>query len=487
MQQIVNSFKLLALTVVCLLLITLNNSARAADDICASVHALDGNPFADAAFPLPSGYQGPKFKLSYNYPKTLPQLPPDPPWIKALGGKAISQDNAMAYVNAVKDYIGDDMRQLILHYEDWDADRAGWYNLPWICSIREPLHGTYVGSSFPSNMFPLSGLKEDMTTHVVVYYNDIAGYTLRKIWGDTQETAKNPDLRQDNPQFEEGAIVIKVAMTTALPKDWSPLEGVAPWKLYAQPDNGPKDAKPEFFNTSVFQFDINVKDTKTAPKTGWVFSTLSYHKEVQGDEWDRLVPLGAMWGNDPVINSAINPNAILEENVLNPIAYLYSTETLGYGGRLSGPNDGAVVQDALIIGEPPEKKVARMSVSSCMSCHAVAEWPMKSFLLPGFVDKDGLQIYNPGTPDFNRWFQSRPGNVPQDSGTIALDYGMNMAFKALPLWYSWYEKANKSRQPLLTTPKLLQGAPNPVEAVPVELRDLLLHPENTGYNGLPIK
>jgi hypothetical protein len=64
---------------------------------------------------------------------------------------------------------------------------------------------------------------------------------------------------------------------------------------------------------------------------------------------------------------------------------------------------------------------------------------------------------------------------------------MNMAYKALPLWHKWYEEAQKSRQPLLTTPKLLQGAPNPVEAVPVYLRDLLLHPENTGYNGLPIK
>ena len=487
MQQIFKAFKLLALTVVCLLLITLNNSAKAADDICASVNALDGNPFANAAVPLPSSYQGPKFQLSYNYPTTLPQLPPDPPWIKALGGNAISQDNAIAYVNALKDYIGDDMRRLILDYEHWDADQAGWYNLPWICSIRDPVHGSYVGaSSFERNMFPLSGLKKDMATHVLVYYNDIAGYTLRQIWGDTGETAKYPDL--SNPQFEEGAIVIKVAMTTALPEDWSPLEGAAQWRLYAPLDNNLQWKNPKLFDTSVFQFDIIVKDTKTAPETGWVFATLTYDKEAPGDAWDRLVPLGAMWGNDPETNSAIDPNAILKENVINPIAFLYATETLGYGGRLSGPNDGAVVQDAFIIGEPPEKKVARMSVSSCMSCHGVAEWPMKSFLLPGFLDQNKIpHFYNPGSPDFNRWFQNRPGNVPQDSGTIALDYGMNMAYKALPLWYDWYEKAKKSRQPLLTTPNLLQGAPNPVETVPVYLRDLLLHPENTGYNGFPIK
>ncbi|MBD2498745.1 hypothetical protein [Nostoc sp. FACHB-280] len=371
------------------------------------------------------------------------------------------------------------MRQLIFDYERWNANEAGWYNLPWLCSIRDPIHGTYVGSSFDPNMFPLSDLKKSMTTHVLVYYNDIAGYTLRKIWGDT---AKNPDL--SNPQFQEGAIIIKVATTTALAEDWPALEGAAKWKLYAPLDNNKDWKNPTFFDTSVFQFDIIVKDTKTAPKTGWVFATLTYNKEAFGDAWDHLVPLGVMWGNDPETNSAINPNAILQENSMNPIALLYAVETLGYGGRLSGPNDGAVVQNALVVGNPG-KILVRARVSSCMSCHGVAEWPMKSFLLPGFVDNNqNLEIYSPGSNKFNNWFQDRPGNVPQDSGTIALDYDMNIAFKALPLWNKWYQ-ANK-KQPKLTTPTLLQGTPNPVEVVPAYLKDLLLNPENTGYNGLPI-
>ena len=33
-----------------------------------------------------------------------------------------------------------------------------------------------------------------------------------------------------------------------------------------------------------------------------------------------------------------------------------------------------------------------------------------------------------------RWFQNRPGNVPQDEGSVALDYDMNYAFKAIPAW-----------------------------------------------------
>ena len=80
--QFLNYLKLLGVTVVCLFLVTFNYSALAADDIC-SVTAANANPFADAAVPLPSSYQGPKFQLSYNYPTTLPQLPPDLPWLNA--------------------------------------------------------------------------------------------------------------------------------------------------------------------------------------------------------------------------------------------------------------------------------------------------------------------------------------------------------------------------------------------------------------------
>jgi hypothetical protein len=35
-----------------------------------------------------------------------------------------------------------------------------------------------------------------------------------------------------------------------------------------------------------------------------------------------------------------------------------------------------------------------------------------------------------------RWFQDRAGNVPQDEGSTALDYDMDYAFKALPIWFN---------------------------------------------------
>lgn len=132
------------------------------------------------------------------------------------------------------------------------------------------------------------------------------------------------------------------------------------------------------------------------------------------------------WGNDPNLNSVITPNAALQESVINPMAPLYSIETLGYGGRLSGPNDGAVSENYIIAGQ----LVPRAPVSSCLSCHGAAEFPLNPQNLLPAVDSppntpppDASFIYSylpiPGTVAFNHWFQDRPGNLPQDAGTVA--------------------------------------------------------------------
>jgi len=70
---------------------------------------------------------------------------------------------------------------------------------------------------------------------------------------------------------------------------------------------------------------------------------------------------------------------------------------------------------------------------------------MLSFLLPSPSDPPGtdqptvtaegaLVLYEPGSEEWKRWFQDRPGTEPQDAGQIALDYDMVFAFKSLPAW-----------------------------------------------------
>jgi hypothetical protein len=251
-----------------------------------------------------------------------------------------------------------------------------------------------------------------------------------------------PQITTENTQFVEGAVVVKLAFVNVTSADWPVLQGTAEWPLYVPIPTKDDPTPPALTTSSFMQFDIIVKDTKSSPKTGWVFSTLVYDVKASGDGWDKMVPLGAMWGNDPEVNSAANPDAPLKKNWINPNAPPYSTATLGWGNRLSGPNDGAR-NDIMVNG----KAMPNAPDSSCMSCHGPAEWQMKSFLLPSYPNlkpppsfkpcgKQGQYICSPapGSPDWMRWFQSRPGNVPQDAGTIPLDYDMVFAFKSLPHW-----------------------------------------------------
>jgi len=338
--------------------------------------------------------------------------------------------NAQAYVQALKDYVAPNAKQLVWNYNDWDAAKAGWYNQPWLGSIRESIHGTYTGSQFPPSTFPDTGLTKTITTYVLTYYDARAAYAVGRVWG---KSAMKPTITPTSTQAPEGAVIVKAAFIDATGTDWPVMAGAATGPLYA-PIND-KRTPPAVTTTSFMQFDIIVKDTKSSPKTGWVFSTLVYDSNAPGEGWDKMVPLGAMWGNDPEVNSALHPTQPLQENWVNPNAPLYSRQTLGWGGRLSGPNDGAV--NDIMVGN---KKIKNAPNSSCMSCHSPAEWSMKSFLLPAttypptLIENDYILSPAPGSPEWMQWFQDRPGMEPKDPGTIALDYDMVFAFKSLPLW-----------------------------------------------------
>lgn len=41
----------------------------------------------------------------------------------------------------------------------------------------------------------------------------------------------------------------------------------------------------------------------------------------------------------------------------------------------------------------------------------------------------------PGSSEWLRWFQNRPGDVPMDAGSIAGDYDLALTFGVLPAWH----------------------------------------------------
>lgn len=408
------------------------------------------DPYLDHNGRVPAAWSGPLFTLSHDYPSGLPT--PPMPWRSAIGNRPLDTANAAAYAAALKESVARDMVALLTG-EGWDAGRRGWYNDPWLGAQREPLHGMLVGHErVDSGLFPKSGLRKPFTTYVITYYDRTGAQTIGRIW------ARNPyapHLARETTQYAEGSVTVKLAFTTAGPDDWPAMRGAFSWPIAmtANATTGHFD-RPTVAPGYLMQVDIAVKDTQASPQTGWVFATFVHDKDRRPGAhgaWDRMVALGAQWGNDPGVNSAVRPGAALRETWINPAAPLYATETLGWGGRLSGPNDHGV-NDLSVAGEGGRRLLRNAANSSCLSCHGSSQWNaanpargMSSFMLPlaapepGAAPNAGAPYLNspaPGSRDWLRWFQNRAGDVPMDPGSIAGDYDLALTFRVLPAWHA---------------------------------------------------
>lgn len=442
------------------------------------------HPFINSALPNPASevYSGNLFQLRHDYPSEA-VVKSSPGWKKVTNNGPITQQNAKAYVEALKSYVSEDMRKLLYNYEQWNAGEEPWWESIWLGTEREPIYGFYVGSGFPAGT--LTDQKLDLTTYVLTMYDNTAAATLGNIWGTSLENAYKPNLTNPGAQYAEGSVIVKFAFVTPCGADWSPMEGAAMVPIYAPlnesngsgnnpeqskcPNNGSagSTADPSLTNIYLMQFDIIVKDSRAAPETGWVFSTLTYDKNAPGnDAWDKMVPLGATWGNNPdVVNtssSALTPpvqvNSKLSQNWINMETPEYARSTLGWDGRLSGPNDGAVVTPAWAGSHYYPKG---LSSAGCLGCHSSAQYNPKSvttdqpnmvsFLLPSTTQppqvinaplsstKQALVLNEPGSKAWMKWFQSRAGDAPMDPQQVALDYDMVTAFKAIPMWQAALE------------------------------------------------
>lgn len=400
------------------------------------------------SIPSPSQYNAPLFALSHDYPANATPVT-NPSWQQALNGQPISESNVFAYMDALKNYVAPKLLPFFTDNKSWNAAQHGWYHEPWMGADREAILGTYLGNGNPANMFKT--LKVDESGYVLTLYDETAAYTVGQIWGKTGEKV---NLANDAAQFTEGSVIVKLAFSNINYPEWPVMKDAQVFQVYDTIATGENPKKGyQMRNVSFFQMDVIVKDSKTAPKTGWVYSTFVYDMNMPGATWDKMVPLGAMWGNDPDVMSPIAPPyPKLYETVINPKAPEYSTETLGWGGRLSGPNDGAVAQEAVDI--TTGKVYKNLPLSSCMSCHSPAQDTFKSFLLPGpFPTSNTLYVYTPGSANWNLWFRDNYGNVPFDAGQVGMDYDMVMAFKSIPAYLAAQPAATPSNKMLLTNIK----------------------------------
>lgn len=390
-------------------------------------------------------YDGRLNTAHFNYPDTAD--PDVPVW---TSGEKLTVENAPAYARRLLEFMDEPLRQLINDPGNWDPVAAHFYDLVWMgegeagadgrtdpTSGREALMNTYSGQVLPADTFDEPHRPTvPVQNHAVIYYNEQAAVGLGKVWADLY----SPDIR--NFAFPEGSIVIKAEAATPTPGQWPVLEGASTWNVYRPPvEPDSSDGGPEVLTIHPVQISLRVKDSTASPTTGWVFAAFVYDARLRRPDntpFDSFVPLGLQWGDDPEYASLPEGrprDGALTETWVNKDAPDYADDTMGWGGRLAGAMDVAVRHNVLTPSGRRYPPSEPFPASSCQSCHSSAEFPFTSNLYPSpnkSFPPDGqtFLLYDPGTPEWQQWFQNDPGNRPltRNRGVTALDYDMALMF-----------------------------------------------------------
>jgi hypothetical protein len=158
----------------------------------------------------------------------------------------------------------------------------------------------------------------------VGFYNAPGGYIIGKVWKDPN--APNPAV----VNFPDGTVACKLLFTTA-PVDQVPyLKNDFEWQANVSTSSG----GPRSIQTvRLLQVDVAVRDSRANSTTGWVFGTFVYDGNAAGaTPWDRLEPVGLMWGNDPAVTEAVKTSTThLVQIFINP--------AVGPPRHLAAPDD----------------------------------------------------------------------------------------------------------------------------------------------------
>ena len=409
------------------------------------------DPFAgnNTVYPDPSAWTGSFRTSNYDYPPTIVQGK----WVQVRPTARLTKKTAPAYVAAVKRFIEKDMSGLVNDPMKWSPQQAGWYDMPWGGqgspmangqidpeSGREALLGSYTGQILQPYSYPSNPPKAPFQNHAVVYYNDVAGAKLGQIW----KNPFKPDV--SDAQFPEGSMVVKVEAVTLTEDQWPVLRNSSVSYIYrptvaslSNPD--PTKRPPVVTAMRFLQMAVRVKDKVASPDTGWVFIAFAYDARSTGATvWDRAVPVGAMWGNDPALANypnGLGPNGELQETWVSDGLPRFITDGLGWGGRLAGPLDVGIRHNAVTVSGKRYGISNPLASSACVSCHSAAQYPFVANLYasPNMVfPEEGGQFlfFDPGTPLWAQWFRNNPGTVALSgkgrNGIVATDYDMMLTF-----------------------------------------------------------
>ena len=217
-------------------------------------------------------------------------------------------------------------------------------------SGREALQGSYTGQILsPIRIHPTRRRSRSR-----IMRSSITTMSPLPSWVRFWKNPFKPDV--SDVQFPEGSMVVKVEGVTLAEDDWPILKNSSLSYIYrpnvASPPPDPDPTKRPALVTEMrfLQMAVRVKDKIASPDTGWVFIAFAYDTRSTGATvWDRAIPVGAMWGNDPLLAkypNGLGPNGKLQETWVNDGLPSFITDGLGWGGRLAGPLDVGIRHNA---------------------------------------------------------------------------------------------------------------------------------------------
>jgi hypothetical protein len=363
-----------------------------ATTIAASTVVIGAATFPDAHNPPPTGWTGPVFKLSQDYPTSLP--PPEPPssrpWTQ-FDFKNPSQ--AQQYIQAVLAYCLEGNTASNFADVSENAVRT-WYHAPWLhsgASGREFIHGmTKERSSRVGELGPAQTHAHD--NWAVGFYNPRGGFIIGQVWQDQA----HPDPRKAT--FPSDTVTCKLLFSTAPVSEVPFLEGSLEWEgdIHRSTNTA---ARPKLH---LLQLDVAVKDPRADSTIGWVFGTFQYEKAASASPnwWEHMVPVGVMWGSDV---TRLKANQQTHEEWINTAR----GQQLHLGRKnlvLNGPIDNPA--------------------GSCTACHGFAQVPRVSNPSPALPA--GPPSATTSGPSVDRYFANVKAATPLSPDYLSVDYSLQL-------------------------------------------------------------
>ena len=403
--------------------------------------------FPDSHDQVPANWRGNIFRLSQQYPASDPSkaVPaPTYPWKQYDFRTQPAQ-----YIKADYDYVQEGNREVDWSVQDNAVRR--WYHAPWMhygdkrqgIRSRHDARAHDAGPAQPGKGELGPQQTSCFQNWAVGFLNAPGGYVLGQVWADPN--APDP-LRA---LFPEGTVAAKLLFTSATVDQAPYLNDTLEWEanidqLFAGDPRCIFTGGRRVQKLRLLQMDLAIRDSNANDTTGWVFATYSYDGSRGGAGWwDRMVPVGVMWGNDPKLDqAAFTAGTRVKESWINPD--LRTPQHLGYLGRLNGPVDNPA--------------------SACLSCHMTAEVPARSAMIPPN-----------NSPNLMRWFANLPAGNSFDQRAISTDYNLQISkgIQNLQLWKQTAQDgyvAPPPRPPGAPAPQArISGAP----AAPPEQADIV--------------